>query len=129
MKRYTLPFDPIAWSRAVPNHSLRRMYDKQKQEKLICGIHLRNQHGTDPIFQGPLHLSVTFFMAIPATKRTKNIGGKPHACKPDLDNLEKFLQDCANGILFRDDALISKKTSQKVYDTNPRIEFTLEEIK
>lgn len=129
MKHYVLPFKPIAWKRAIPNYYSRHMYDAQKQEKLLCGIYLRQQHGQDPFYEGALHLSATFFMAIPHAKSKKSgIMGSPHFIKPDLDNMEKFIQDCATGILYKDDCQIAQKTTKKIYDSTPRIEFTLQEI-
>jgi Holliday junction resolvase RusA-like endonuclease len=48
-----------------------------------------------------------------------------HVQKPDLDNLEKFILDCANGILYIDDAQIVRLSSSKHYSTNPRTEITI----
>jgi Holliday junction resolvase RusA-like endonuclease len=40
--------------------------------------------------------------------------------KPDLDNLEKYVLDCANGICFPDDSCIERLSSVKVYSENPK---------
>lgn len=45
--------------------------------------------------------------------------------KPDYDNLEKFYLDCANGILWKDDASIIKAEALKIYDENPRVEIVV----
>jgi Holliday junction resolvase RusA-like endonuclease len=46
--------------------------------------------------------------------------------KPDLDNLEKMLWYCFNGIVFTDDSLICEKHNiSKVYGTRPRTEISL----
>ncbi len=39
--------------------------------------------------------------------------------KPDLDNLEKFVLDCGNGILWLDDRYIVQLSSRKIYSKNP----------
>ena len=43
-----------------------------------------------------------------------------HTTKPDLDNLEKFYLDCANGIFWNDDCQVTSMQSIKMYDQNPR---------
>lgn len=60
----------------------------------------------------------------PQSKRNEKLWGF-HRCntKPDLDNLEKFYLDCANGILFHDDRMIVSLHSTKVYSDNPRTEI------
>jgi Holliday junction resolvase RusA-like endonuclease len=45
--------------------------------------------------------------------------------KPDYDNLEKFYLDCANGILWTDDASIIKASALKVYSEEPRVEIVV----
>ena len=128
MRHYVIPGNPIAWARVVPDHLRFRMFDKQKQEKLVTGITLRKLH-TEPPLQGPLHLTIVFYMPIPVTKKKKIKEGDPHFIKPDLDNLEKYIGDCANKILYCDDCQIARKNSSKIYSAEPRIEFWLSEIK
>lgn len=50
------------------------------------------------------------------------------ATKPDLDNYIKFLCDCFNEILFRDDAQIVGIKAIKRYGKNPRTEILLEGV-
>ena len=49
--------------------------------------------------------------------------------KPDYDNLEKFYLDCANGILWRDDAMVIDAGAHKRYSSQPRIEVEIMEKK
>ncbi len=49
--------------------------------------------------------------------------------KPDYDNLEKFYLDCANGILWRDDAMVIDAGAHKIYSSQPRIEVNIMEKK
>jgi hypothetical protein len=48
-----------------------------------------------------------------------------HDVKPDLSNLIKFYEDCANGILFHDDKQIVELKSKKKYSLNPRTVITV----
>lgn len=119
---YTLHGDPIALARARFGNA--KVYDSQKQHKLICGLELRRQHGDFPLFTGPLQLTITFYMGIP--QKRKKLCGCYHACRPDTSNLIKFIEDVAsNGILYKDDALIAVIQAQKVYSDEPRTEFTI----
>jgi len=40
-------------------------------------------------------------------KRKKFLDGQPHVLRPDGDNLEKFLNDCMSGVVFKDDSQIA----------------------
>ena len=104
------------------------MWDPQKELKLVAAIHLRNQfENLEPIV-GAIHIDAKFYMPIPKSKSKKlqaGLIGKHHICKPDLDNLIKFICDCATGILYKDDAVVASINIQKLYDEDPRTEFTL----
>ena len=69
-----------------------------------------------------------FFRPPPKPKKdreAKLAGLIHHTIKPDLDNLEKHILDCANGVLYRDDAQIVKLSSSKHYCENPRTEIKI----
>ena len=106
-------------------------YDAQKDIKLIWGIHLRNQH-TGPFFEGPLHLDVLFAMAIPQhtnQKKKESLHGSAYIKTPDTSNMIKLVEDAAEGVLYKNDCIITRVTAVKKYDLNPRTEFTLTELK
>jgi Holliday junction resolvase RusA-like endonuclease len=119
LKIYNIPGDPCPLARA--RFSSRHVYDSQSELKTYLRISLENQHGEDELFTGPLHMFATFFMGIP--KSAKDIEGKPHYYRPDLDNLVKLVCDISNGIIFKDDSCISKMTIEKVYSYEPHTEF------
>jgi hypothetical protein len=48
-----------------------------------------------------------------------------HTLKPDLDNLEKFYLDCANGILFYDDKQVVEMCSKKKFSKVARTEIEI----
>lgn len=125
--RYVIMGNPIPLARARSFRS--RVYDSQKQAKLLQGLSLQQQHGDREMYTGALHLEIEFYLYIPKAYQKKNIINKPHACKPDLDNLIKFTVDVATGILYHDDSLIASISSKKLYDDVPRTEFYLREIR
>lgn len=121
-KVYIIKGDPTPLYRPRFNPGQKRVYDSQKNLKFLMGVTLRSQHDDQPFYAGPLHLDVTFFMNIPQnSKRQSNY----HTFKPDLDNLIKLLCDVLTDVLIDDDSIISKITSSKIYDNDPRTEFTL----
>ena len=75
---------------------------------------------------GPIEMSLTFYMPIPASASKKKQAAllvSPHVNKPDIDNLQKMVLDCLNGVLFNDDRQIYKILAVKLYDFNPRTEL------
>jgi len=126
---------PLARARINPkaffNNVKRKMWDPQKELKLVTAITLENQfEGVKPL-TGALRLEVIFYMPIPQSyshKKKLDMEGIPHISKPDLDNLIKWIGDCANNLLYSDDAIIAEIKAQKKYDNNPRTVFTLERI-
>lgn len=98
---------------------------------LIASIGLQSQHDNLPLYEGPLHLEVTFYMPFPAghsKKKLMLLQGICHSTRPDLSNLVKFCEDVANGVIYKDDAIIASITAKKVYDNNPRTEFSVSPV-
>ena len=127
-KTYILPGPCIPLARA--RFAKGRVFDNQKQLKLIAGIHLRSQHNNEPLFESkPLKLEVTFFVEIPKTRTRHVHEGDVHFFKPDLDNFIKFLCDIGNRVIWLDDSLISVIISTKKYSRDARTEFTVSELK
>jgi Holliday junction resolvase RusA-like endonuclease len=126
---YILKGDPAPLAR--PRFSGRHVWDSQQQQKIVAGLDIRYQHGLLPKFKGPVHLDMLFFMQIPKAKSRRKqdmLEGKFHYYRPDLDNLIKYIADVSTGVLFDDDCIISLITCKKLYDKNPRTEFSVMEL-
>lgn len=125
---YTIESTPVPLKR--PRFGLGKVYDSQKKTKFGVQVQLRKQHDYSLPFEGPLKIEVTFFMQLPQRQARKKHQEcyLPHFIRPDIDNLIKFLLDCANGILFKDDAQVASITAQKVYSTVPRTELSITRI-
>lgn len=50
------------------------------------------------------------------------------ARKPDIDNFEKFIFDCLNGIIYKDDSQICSCRHDKRYSENPRTEIEVRRL-
>lgn len=75
------------------------------------------------------HVQMHFVMPIPTSlsnRKQMALLGMPHEKKPDLDNLAKLYLDCGSGILWNDDAEISKLTLEKSYGDQPRTEIHID---
>lgn len=126
---YVVMGDPIPLARA--RHGNGKVWDAQKHKKFLVASLLDAQHNDGPLFSGPLHLDIIFFLPM-AASRPKLFDSRRHAfhiAKPDLSNLVKFIEDVATGILYRDDSCISSFNCQKRYDDKPRTELTITEMK
>lgn len=126
---YKIADKPIAQKR--PRFSYRGVYDPQAIQKNDCKFELRVQHRYKPYFTGPISMKITFFMPIPKSttkKKAKELLGSPHIKKPDVDNLVKWVLDCSNNVLYKDDSIVYSLSVCKKYSDNPRTEFTISEV-
>lgn len=110
-------------------------YDSQIKDKLIFQKMIRSQICSikkSPLETGLIcellskesyQVNLIFFMPYPQSKRRKTMPDLcdiPHIVKPDLDNLVKFVLDCGNGLLWKDDKMINQIMSKKIYDEEPK---------
>lgn len=131
MRVYVIPGNPVSLKRPRYSSATQRMYNSQRNQMLVMSIGLQSQHNNEPLFEGPLHIDITFYMAIPSSvnrKRHMQLHQSPTITKPDLDNLIKMCCDLGNGILYKDDAIITSISAKKVYDINPRVEFSIKPL-
>jgi len=121
---------PIAQkrARATRKGAYISVYDPQKVEKQQVRWQVQSYYREEPL-KCPVELEVSFFLPIP--KRSSKVKTRlmseqeiKHTVKPDVDNLEKFLLDCLNGILFDDDSQIFALRCEKLYSKEPRTVIT-----
>jgi Holliday junction resolvase RusA-like endonuclease len=108
------------------------IFDSQKHKKMDSYDILVAQHGNKPKFTGPVTLQVVFHMKMPATaskKKKLEMDGAPHFARPDFDNLLKYVNDVAQGILFDDDCIVAQVCGCKQYSFQPRTEITITEMR
>jgi Holliday junction resolvase RusA-like endonuclease len=118
--------DPIpqARPRFARKGSFVSCYDSQYKLKEGYRWQLKPQFKDDPMTI-PIALDLIFYMPIPKSssgikKRQMANGMIAHTKKPDLDNLQKFVCDCLNGLVFEDDSQIVEIRAKKIYANNPR---------
>lgn len=144
--KITIPGDPIPKARARVTRKGFAYDPQDKQKKQVRKIleqelksyYEKNENRQEgyKLAQGlPLEVDWYFYMPIPKSfnLRKKNAckwGFIKHTTKPDRSNIEKFYEDCANGILWYDDSQIITGKIQKKYchDDKPRTEIHMKPI-
>lgn len=129
-----IPGKPIAKKR--PKFSTRgkfvRAYNDQETEESLFLHHVGEQ--VSKILEGPLAIVLHFHMPRPKghfgtgrnAGKLKAKAPEHHTSKPDVDNLEKFVLDCLNGVAWNDDAQIVSSTKRKFYtEGKPKTEIII----
>jgi Holliday junction resolvase RusA-like endonuclease len=126
-----IPGKPIAKKRprfARRGNFVTTYNDQQTEEgKFICLMQTQTkQH--KPIPAGTaIYLNLYFLLPIPkGTSQKKIDSGLAHTKRPDLDNLIKFVKDCANGILWHDDSQVVSVEAHKYYGTEPATKIQIQ---
>lgn len=93
----------------------------------------RKAMGSSEPIDGPVALSLRFYLPIPASwskKRTEaaKSGQERHIKKPDADNFAKAVMDACNGVLFIDDSQVVDMHVAKYYSDWPRVVVTMLEV-
>lgn len=124
---FEIPGCPIPWQR--PGHYGKKCYDRQKKDKEVMQWHLKMNFTLLQPCSIAIRLVVDYHMIIPKSysrRRALECVGKPHVYKPDLSNLVKFTEDTFNGILWKDDSIISEILARKFYSYEPKTVFKME---
>lgn len=133
-----IPGEPIAKKR--PRFARRGKFvstynDQQTEEGKFIAQALAQLNGKSPV-TGPVMLKLSCYKSRPkghygtgrnAGKLKKSAPWFP-TTKPDLDNYVKFVLDCLNEIVFKDDAQVVMESSVKHYSDKPRTEIEIAEI-
>ena len=79
----------------------------------------------EEVWESAIYLRLMFYFAVP--KNTSNVkrqqmldGTLSFTKRPDLSNCIKFIEDCGNGVLWKDDSQIIKLEAQKFYGTKEK---------
>lgn len=92
--------------------------------------------GWQPI-RKPVRVTATFYLPRPKghygtgknAGQLKGSAPRAHTSKPDVDNLQKFVFDCLNGVAWDDDCRVVEVLAAKKYAVGrPQTEIIIEEI-
>lgn len=122
----TIPGKPIAKKRPrfARKGSFVITYNPQEPEEGRFLFEVQKQWKREAL-TNPIRLSLFFEMPIPKStsvskRKLMERGWIPHTKRPDLDNLIKFVKDCLNGTVYRDDSQIISLMAEKKYSYDPK---------
>lgn len=95
-------------ARPRSNFKQKRVYEKKenKDYKKLIRESFMEANGGKPPSKKPIWLYVETFRALPKS-RPKKIESEPDTFKPDIDNIDKIVQDALNGLAYEDDKQIT----------------------
>lgn len=107
-------------------------YNAQETEEGRFMFELHRLFNETPL-EGPLKLKLVFAMPIPKSLSKAKIkeilaGTLRHTKKPDLDNLVKFVKDCCNGVIWKDDSQVFELKARKEYSDIAKTFIEIEEV-
>lgn len=127
--------DPIAKARARMRYGASKYaYNSQSHDqnsvKFLMMQEFRKVIGKqldeESYFTGPCRMEIDYYIKI---VKSHNVPENSwHIYKPDIDNLDKWILDCANSILYKDDCIICSLSVNKRYSSKPRTEITIKEL-
>jgi Holliday junction resolvase RusA-like endonuclease len=128
---FFIPGDPVAKGRPRFNFFQKRAYTPGKTAKYEGRLIERIQGeifvaGQRDPYIGPVGVEFTFYMRRPKSHTKAQRMIDYHTTKPDLDNLEKAIMDAMNGLVYKDDSQVCKKTSEKKYGSEVEIGVRVE---
>lgn len=135
---FTVPGVPVAKGRPRFQNKggFIRTYTPEKTERYENLVRLAfiNTYDEAEPATGPIELEIIAFFPIPKSwsrkKRERALKGEIwKTSRPDLDNIEKAIQDGLNGVAWVDDSQVASKSGIKLYSDQPRVDITITEWK
>jgi len=123
MLTYVIEGVPIPW-KAHGGYG-RKSFNPLYKEKQYCQWQIRAQHNQQAPVTSPIRLGLTFYLPIPKAtsgirKRQMLAGLMHHLKRPDVTNMQKFIEDCIKGIVIEDDAQVVEINAKKLYSDLPK---------
>lgn len=116
MHKIVFDIDPVPASRPRVAQYGTYYLPKYEQFRKDMSVLLMGKRKTP--YASPLKLDVTFKMPIGksvSNKKRDEMNGSYCDTNIDLDNLEKALYDCLNGVIWEDDRQVVTHTTRKVW--------------
>ena len=129
-KRIIIYGSPKAWKRHRSSR-ISGMYDPNTPEKRVIQSYFEEEFGANfPMIQGEITMFIKAYRPIPKSMpKAMSLLYEAEVLKPlgrpDVDNFIKLIQDALNGIIYRDDAQITKIVSEKYLSFTPRTEIIM----
>jgi len=121
--KYVILGDPLIAAR--PRQDLVTFYGTQEHKRIATEIDLINQHEGKGLFEGVLHIDVTFYFSRQSRSKKNKKGMVYYAGRPEIFTLLKWLQNLGIGIIFSKDCSFCSFSTSKQFSDKPRTEFEI----
>lgn len=117
-----IPGKPTPWRAHAGSGktSFNPLYKERKEVQ----VHIKSQY-TGPQIDSYVHISFIYRLAVPSSfsrkKKALALLGDLRPLRPDCTNMQKFYEDCLKGIVIKDDNIVTKTSSEKMYDSSPSV--------
>lgn len=103
----------------------RKAYNPRYSEKQQAIRQIRRYHNQEAPITGPVRLYLEFHLPIPKgtskDKKKQMLNNQIHPIKkPDVTNLQKFIEDCLKGLVIVDDSQVVEINARKMYSEKPK---------
>lgn len=129
----TIPGKPIAKARPrfFRKGNFVGTYSSQETEEGKWMLEAKQQVYIEKLMEGSIALYIIFAMPVVKgwSKKKLRLLDETivyHTKRPDLDNLVKFVKDCLNGIVWKDDSQICFLEAKKYYSLEPKTVIKIE---
>ena len=122
---------PLQRHRTTVKNGKQQQFDPQAKRKVVIRNILFHRLKDPTPCKKEVSIILKFYFYRPPSMRGKtneDLEKISHIRKPDLDNCIKFILDCGNGILWKDDSLISEIYAFKAWSNHPRTEIEYYEL-
>lgn len=134
---FTVPGVPVAKGR--PRVTIRggrpRAYTPEKTEKYenLVRMAFREEFPDAEPASGPISMVIRAYFPVPKSYSKKKkqlavVGLLHKTTTPDLDNIQKAIQDGLNGVAFADDSQIVEYKAMKGFSLVPRADIIITEL-
>lgn len=111
----------------------RRSFNPRFKEKEYAQWQIKAQFNQQAPIAAPVRLDLTFHMPIPAgtskVRRLQMLNGRMrHMKRPDVTNMQKFIEDVLKGIVIEDDSQVVEVVARKVYSEKPKTVVQIEAL-
>ncbi len=119
---------PVPW-KAHAGYG-RRSFNPLFREREYVQWQIKNQIGSGfNLIEGPVSVVFTYYFPFPKSmSKKKRDQGCPHTKRPDITNLNKFLEDCLKTIVIVDDSQVVEITGRKFYSSDVKTVIKIEEL-
>lgn len=135
MYKFILKGQPIAMERHRVADGIH--YNPQKKLKQVWQKIIKSKcmiQGLNSPLDGPIHIEMRFYLDFPVKRDRKAVnaflwGCEKATCKPDDDNMAKWVNDLFSSVVYVDDKQVISTKLEKHYSLEPRTEIIVMEKK